>query len=106
MFRLLPGRSGVQVKDLLGADFSGKLHHDRWKPYEHLEKAIHQICWSHLRRDFQAMLETLGETGVQGAMLKLASDAAFHHWHAFEEGQRLGGRHPAVAPRPVGLRRP
>ena len=87
VFRLLPGRSGVQVKDLLGADFSGKLHHDRWKPYEQLEKAIHQICWSHLRRDFQAMLETLGETGVQGAMLKLASDAAFHHWHAFEAGE-------------------
>jgi transposase len=33
------------------------------------------------------MLETLGETGVQGAMLKLASDAAFHHWHAFEDGE-------------------
>ncbi len=30
--------------------------------------------------------ETLGETGVQGAMLKLASDAAFHHWYAFDDG--------------------
>lgn len=86
VFRLLPGRGGDQAKDLLGADFSGKLHHDRWKPYEQLEKAIHQICWSHLRRDIQCMLETLGETGVQGAMLKLASDAAFHHWHDFGDG--------------------
>ena len=86
VFRLLPGRSGTQLKDLLGEAFSGKLHHDRWRPYEQLEKAIHQICWSHLRRDFQDMLETLGETGVQGAMLKLASDVAFHHWHSFESG--------------------
>lgn len=86
VFRLLPGRGGDQARDLLGEGFSGKLHHDRWKPYEQLKKAIHQICWSHLRRDIQAMLETLGETGVQGAMLKLASDAAFHHWHDFDDG--------------------
>ena len=86
VFRLLPGRGGAQLKDLLGEDFAGNLHHDRWKPYEQLEQARHQICWSHLRRDLQAMLETLGETGVQGAMLKLASDAAFHHWHACEDG--------------------
>ena len=85
VFRLMAGRGGRQAKELLGEDFSGNLHHDRWKAYEQLEQATHQICWSHLRRDFQSMLESLGETGVQGAMLKLASDAAFHHWHAFAD---------------------
>ena len=84
VFRLLPGRGGAQAKDLLGEGFSGILHRDRWKPYEHLPSARSQLCHAHLRRHFQAMLEDAGETATQGAMLKLASDRAFHLWHQFE----------------------
>ncbi len=87
VFRLLPGRGVAQAKDLLGEDFSGILHRDRWKPYEHLPSARSQLCHAHLRRHFQAMLEDEGETATQGAMLKLASDRAFHHWHTFERGE-------------------
>ena len=84
VFRLLSGRGRDQAKDLLGEDFSGTLHRDRWKPYEQFKDAMHQLCHCHIRRDFQAMLESGGETGTQGAMLKLASDRAFHLWHQFE----------------------
>lgn len=87
VFRLLPGRGGAQAKDLLGEGFSGILHRDRWKPYEHLPGARSQLCHAHLRRHVQAMLEDEGETATQGAMLKLASDRAFHHWHAFGRGE-------------------
>jgi transposase len=87
VFRLLPGRGGEQAKDLLGEAFAGIIHRDRWKPYEQLPNARSQICHAHLRRHFQAMLESVGETATQGAMLKLASDQAFHHWHAFERGE-------------------
>jgi transposase len=41
----------------------------------------------HIRRDFQSMLESVGETGTQGCMLKLASDRAFHLWHQFERDE-------------------
>ncbi len=85
-FRLLPGRGAEQAKDLLGERYAGILHRDRWKPYEKLADAMHQLCHSHIRRDFQSMLESQGETGTQGCMLKLASDRAFHLWHQFEEG--------------------
>jgi len=87
LFLLQPGRGGEQAKALLGEDFAGILHRDRWTGYKHLLKALHQFCWAHLRRDFQAMLETPGETGVQGAMLKLASDRAFSLWHTFLDGK-------------------
>lgn len=86
-FRLLPGRGLEQAKDLLGERYSGLLHRDRWRPYEKLTDAIHQLCHSHIRRDFQGMLESQGETGTQGCMLKLASDRAFHLWHRFERGE-------------------
>jgi transposase len=84
IFRLLPGRGRVQAKDLLGDDYSGLIHRDRWKPYEVFKNATHQLGHSHIRRDFQSMLESMGETGTQGCMLKLASDRAFHLWHPFE----------------------
>jgi len=87
VFRLLPGRGRDQAKDLLGEGFAGILHRDRWKPYEHLSNARSQLCHAHLRRHFQAMLEGSGETATQGAMMKLASDRAFHHWHRFEQGE-------------------
>lgn len=87
VFRLLPGRGGIQARDLLGEGFSGILHRDRWKPYEHLPGARSQLCHAHIRRHFQAMLESEGETATQGAMLKLASDRAFHLWHGFELGE-------------------
>ena len=87
VFRLLPGRGGAQAKDLLGDGFSGILHRDRWKPYEQLPNARSQLCHAHIRRHFQAMLEDEGETATQGAMLKLASDRAFHLWHTFERGE-------------------
>jgi transposase len=87
VFRLLPGRGGDQARDLLGEGFSGVLHRDRWKPYEQLLGARSQICHAHLRRHFQAMLESSGETATQGAMLKLASDRTFHWWHAFERDE-------------------
>lgn len=87
VFKLQEGRGQEQAKALLGEDFSGIIQRDRWKPYEIFKKAQHQLCHSHIRRDFQSMLESMGETGTQGAMLKLASDRAFHLWHQFERGE-------------------
>jgi len=87
VFRLLPGRGKDQALDLLGKGYSGFIHRDRWKAYEQFKEALHQLCHGHIRRDFQSMLESGGETGTQGAMLKLASDRGFHLWHQFERGE-------------------
>jgi len=87
VFRLLPGRGRDQAKALLEEGYAGLIHRDRWKPYELFKHALHQLCHSHIRRDFQSMLESMGETGTQGCMLKMASDRAFHLWHEFEQGE-------------------
>jgi transposase len=86
-FMIQAGRGRINAMALLGDDYAGALHHDRAKAYDSMASAQHQVCWAHLLRDFQAMLETVGETGVQGAMLKLAADRIFALWRDFGEGQ-------------------
>jgi transposase len=87
VFLVLPGRGFAQAAELLGERYSGTIVRDRWQPYEQFPLASHQLCWSHLRRNIQAILETKGETGVQAAMLKLASDKAFACWERFKAGE-------------------
>ena len=86
VYLVLPGRGYAQAEALLGREFSGVIHRDRWKPYERLQQAEHQLCWSHIRRNLQGLIEVPGETAVQAAMIKLASDRAFGLWWAFEAG--------------------
>jgi len=87
VFLVLPGRGFAQAAELLGASYSGTIVRDRWQSYEQFAQAKHQLCWSHLRRNLQGLLEILGETGVQAAMLKLASDKAFALWERFKDGE-------------------
>jgi transposase len=86
VYLVLPGRGQAQAETLLGKDFSGVIERDRWKPYERFRQAQHQLCWSHIRRNLQGLIELPGETAVQAAMMKLASDKAFALWHAYQVG--------------------
>lgn len=82
LFRLAPDRHEDHAKGLLG--HSGAIvTSDRWWAYTHLPLARQQICWSHLRRDFQAHTEGLaaekefGETGLQ------LCERVFWAWEVF-----------------------
>jgi transposase len=87
VFLVLPGRAHAQAVGLLGQGYSGVIQRDRWRPYERFPKADHQLCWAHIRRNLQGLIETMGEAAVQAAMLKLASDKAFVLWRKFQAGQ-------------------
>jgi transposase len=86
VYLVLPGRGHAQAESLLGSGFSGVIHRDRWKPYERFGQAHYQLCWAHIRRNLQGLIEVPGETAVQAAMMKLASDRAFALWRAFQAG--------------------
>ncbi|GEM_PF-1367217 len=86
VYLVLPGRGHAQAEALLGRDFSGVIERDRWKPYERFRQADHQLCWAHIRRNLQGLIEVPGETAVQAAMVKLASDRAFRLWRDFQAG--------------------
>lgn len=63
--------------------FAGIVICDRWRPYERF--ARRQLCWSHLERDLQAIIDAAG-SGVAAATEALAgADAVFKTWWRFKE---------------------
>lgn len=64
--------------------YSGIVNCDRWRPYERF--ARRQLCWSHLERDLQAIIDGAGD-GVAAATQTLAgATAMFVTWRTFKRG--------------------
>ena len=87
VFRIAEGRGREALDALLPESFEGKVHSDRWRPYERFGDDRNQICHAHLRRDFQALIDRGGEAKPIGERLLLGSDRMFRVWHAFERGE-------------------
>jgi transposase len=57
---------------------------DRCGSYDWIAAASCQVCWSHLRRDFQAMIDRGGAAEPIGKKLLRLSDRLFRGWHRLE----------------------
>jgi transposase len=67
VFMIQAGRGQDAARKLLGV-FAGVLHSDRWGGYNFFS-GLRQICWAHLKRDFQALSEAKGAMGRIGKEL-------------------------------------
>lgn len=66
IFNVAPDRHEDHARALPG-DYEGIVTSDRWWPTTTLPLDRRQICWSHLRRDFQAQAEDLDAQAEFGA---------------------------------------
>ncbi len=83
VLRIAADRHEDHARDLL-ADSHAIVTSDRWWAYNHLPLGRRQVCWAHLRRDFQAHAEGRGaenEFGEQG--LKVC-DELFWSWEIYQ----------------------
>jgi transposase len=85
-FVVLSSRNGPGLRHLLGASYAGIVGSDRHRPYLALPPEQHQLCWSHLMRNFQALVDRGGSVAVWGADLLALSRVVFRLWHLFREG--------------------
>ena len=60
MFLIHRLRNAAVVVMLLGTELQGILCTDRWKAYSGIPLAQRQVCWAHLRRNFEAMVKRGG----------------------------------------------
>jgi transposase len=86
VFRIFQGRSGSGAEELLGKDYSGIVGSDRYSAYNWLDPIHRQLCWAHLKRDFQAWVERGGESAIIGRMLLARLKQFFGFWHRVRDG--------------------
>jgi transposase len=86
VFVVRRSRGAKVVQDLLGEWFCGILVTDRWSAYHWYPTRWRQVCWAHLLRDFEAMIERGGRSQEIGEALRTQARQMFHWWHQVRDG--------------------
>ncbi len=81
-------RGAAALRTALGGLLGGVICSDRWSAYQAVPLERRQICWAHLKRDFQAMAERDGEAGQVGEGLLFHTDVLFGLWYKVRDGTR------------------
>ncbi len=95
LFHIDPRRSGDVVDKLLGEDFSGVVGTDRYSAYKRIPVKQRALCYAHLKRNFQALVDRGGEAVPVGRWGLRELERVFGLWHSYcdEEVDWLGLRH-------------
>lgn len=86
VFRVLAGRGAAQAKQMISKSARGIVITDRYTAYNWLPLQRRQLCWAHLKRDFQAMAEREGKSAEIGQGLLEQTGELFHLWHQRRDG--------------------
>jgi transposase len=96
-FLIDDGRGSKAAVLLLGPDGESVVVSDRWVAYEH--RGRRQVCWSHLDRNAQALVERGGGAARVGRRVLDFIQKMFRLWHRFLDGEltRVGMRNRVKA---------
>lgn len=86
VFRIVRSRAGAVAAGLLGEEPKPIVISDRFPGYEWIELKSRQVCWAHLRRDFQAMIDRDAGGEDVGRQLLWQSNKLFESWHKVRDG--------------------
>jgi transposase len=85
-FVIAPSRGAAGLAALLGKKIRGIITSDRWSVYGQLKLGLRQLCWAHLKRDFQKLIDRGGAAKEYGELGLCATHILFHEWHLFRGG--------------------
>jgi transposase len=80
-------RSFEGLQALLGDTIQGIVCSDRWAAYSKLPLELRQICWAHLKRDFQKLIDRGGPAEAIGRVGLEVVECLFADWWAFRRGE-------------------
>ncbi|HZZ18665.1 MAG TPA: IS66 family transposase [Opitutaceae bacterium] len=86
VFRIVRSRAGAVARDMLGEEPKPIIISDRFPGYEWIALKSRQICWAHLRRDMQAMIDRDNDGAEVGRKLLWQSNKLFEAWHKARDG--------------------
>ena len=85
-FEVLSGRGAAEARRVISPEAGGIVTTDRYWSYNWLAARRRQVCWAHLSRDFQAMVERGGESQQIGEALLKQAKRLFKLWHQLRDG--------------------
>lgn len=85
-FKICMGRGRQALRDLLGSQVRGTVGSDRWTAYSIIDLFARQLCWAHLKRDFQKWVDFGGPAAQIGQAGLEAVRKVFAAWRDFREG--------------------
>ena len=86
VFHIVASRAGQVAKDLLGEDSTGATISDRASSFSWLKQHTWQVCWAHLLRDFQKILERGGPSFAIGETLRIQAEYLLMCWGRVRDG--------------------
>lgn len=87
VFHIDPSRGGQVARQLLGAAWRGVVGTDRGTMYSWLPAEQRQVCWAHLKRDFQKLVDWGPGARPTGQRLLTIEAQVFAVWHRFSAGE-------------------
>jgi transposase len=87
-FLLHARRSAKALGALLGQQVKGIVVSDRYSAYHAVNLLQRQLCWAHLKRDFQAMVDRGGAAVGIGEELLDLTGLLFDLWYKVRDGTR------------------
>lgn len=87
VFTIHARRGAAGLTALLGEAINGTVISDRWGVYNKLPNDRRQICWAHLKRDFQRIVDRGGTAAWVGRSGLTIVKKVFAAWHEFREGR-------------------
>jgi transposase len=87
VFHIDSSRGGTAVEAVLGAEFGGVVGSDRWSAYNRFPAERRALCYAHLKRDFQALVDRGGEAESIGRWGLAEIERLFALWHRFRAGE-------------------
>jgi transposase len=85
-FAISISRGLAGLTALLGEAVSGIITSDRWGTYHSVPVAQRQLCWAHLKRDFQKCVDRGGLAAEWGRLALRLTRRVFRRWYAFRGG--------------------
>jgi transposase len=86
VFLIHPTRSRRPLRELLGPRYRHVVTSDRYSTYGDVPRWRRQVCWAHLRRDFQAMKDRGGTAYAVGRDLLWVAADVFDFWPHVRDG--------------------
>src|SRR5215211_3978798 len=80
-------RGGAALEALLGPEFMGVVGSDRWSAYSRFPAERRALCWAHLKRAFQGVVDRGGEAAPIGRWGLAEIERLFALWHGFRANE-------------------